>query len=72
VAYFYQGLPTASSARPDGAGRDEFLGTAEGVELACWFPRIPRASVRRQLLDLVRTMADNPEEHSGDPPLGGT
>ena len=36
----------------------EFLTTPEGLELAEVFPRIGRGRVRRQVLDLVRAMAD--------------
>jgi hypothetical protein len=34
-----------------------FLQTSEGVELAEIFPRVASGRVRRQILDLVRTMA---------------
>ncbi len=36
----------------------EFLTTPEGLELAEVFPKIGRGRVRRQVLDLVRAMAD--------------
>jgi transcriptional regulator with XRE-family HTH domain len=56
VGYFYEGLPALDA--PSGAsGLDEFLLSTEGVELIRWFPRIPQPRVRRQILDLVRTMA---------------
>jgi hypothetical protein len=42
---------------PSDAAFDAFLLSPEGVELARYFPRIPRPAVRRQILELVRTMA---------------
>ncbi|MDP1872712.1 helix-turn-helix domain-containing protein [Phenylobacterium sp.] len=65
VAYFYEGLgdPTAGTGEDD-EGRDtvhDFLMTPEGMELATLFPRVRRAPVRRRLLDLVRTMAEEAE-----------
>ena len=36
----------------------EFLMTPEGLELAELFPKIRRARVRRRVLDLVRSMAE--------------
>ena len=53
----------APGAGPDGAVAhvhevmQAFLQTSEGVELAEIFPRIASGRVRRQILDLVRTMA---------------
>ncbi|MDO8409438.1 MAG: helix-turn-helix transcriptional regulator [Phenylobacterium sp.] len=65
IAYFYEGLGDPAE-QPNGAedGRDtvhDFLLTPEGMELATLFPRIRRARVRRRLLDLVRTMAEEAE-----------
>jgi transcriptional regulator with XRE-family HTH domain len=73
VAYFYEGLSVGGRAeRPSGPKRDDFLRTPEGRELACYFPQIDQSAVRRQIVELVRTMADDPAAGSGDPPLGGT
>ena len=63
VAYFYEGLPTES--RPDGQTGpklEDFLLTTEGMELARYFPQIPKSGVRRQILELVRTMAGGPDD----------
>src|ERR1700761_4412939 len=61
VAYFYEGLPTeatpVSQRSPNGPKLEDFLLTAEGMELARYFPQIPKSGVRRQILELVRTMA---------------
>ncbi len=58
VGYFYEGLPTDGRIiTPSGPGLESFLLSPEGMELARYFPQIPRLVVRRQILDLVRTMA---------------
>ncbi|WP_333587979.1 helix-turn-helix domain-containing protein [Phenylobacterium sp.] len=70
VAYFYEGLgdPTLSNG-PEEDGRDsvhDFLLTPEGMELAALFPKVRQARVRRRLLDLVRTMAEEAEAEAED------
>ncbi|MDX5329878.1 MAG: helix-turn-helix domain-containing protein [Caulobacteraceae bacterium] len=71
IAYFYEGLgdPAATEAALGETGRDsvhDFLLTPEGMELAALFPKIRRARVRRRLLDLVRTMADEEAAEPSD------
>ena len=63
IAYFYEGLGT-DGAIPAAAGPvlEEFLLTSDGMELARYFPQIQKPRVRRQILELVRTMAAEPEE----------
>lgn len=66
VSFFFDGLadpmnggehdPVASSTEK---GIQTFLATPEGLELAQLFPRIGRGRIRRQVLDLVRTMTDD-------------
>ena len=57
VSYFYEGL--GEQARGAGAGgAQEFMLTAEGMELMSAFPRIPQAALRRKLVELVRAVAD--------------
>jgi transcriptional regulator with XRE-family HTH domain len=68
VAYFFEGLADPSTeidAKAKGAEQfvHDFLMTPEGLELAGIFPRITRPAVRRRILDLVRSMAD--EETDG-------
>ena len=62
VAYFYEGLEDETPAAPAGgfmgANAQEFLLTAEGMELAAAFPRVRRPGLRRKVLDLVRAMAE--------------
>jgi transcriptional regulator with XRE-family HTH domain len=63
IAYFYEGLASDGASPPQiAAGLDDFLLTPEGIELVRYFPQISRSGVRRQILDLVRTMASEPEE----------
>jgi transcriptional regulator with XRE-family HTH domain len=59
VAYFYEGLPLNGRLELGSGPRlEDFLLTAEGMELARYFPQIAKSGVRRQILELVRTMAD--------------
>jgi transcriptional regulator with XRE-family HTH domain len=64
VSFFFEGLadPVTHASDETAAAADrlltDFLNTAEGLELAAMFPRIGRGRVRRQVLDLVRAMAD--------------
>jgi len=68
VAYFFEGLgdPAAGgSADHDEASEQHvhgFLMTSEGLELAAAFPRITRSRLRRRILDLVRSLAEEEEE----------
>jgi len=63
IAYFYEGLPAEGSAQSrNAAGLEDFLLTSEGIELVRYFPQIPRSGVRRQILELVRTMASEPDD----------
>lgn len=67
VSYFFEHLTggggEARGAAEDGAEyRHDFIMTAEGSELAKAFPRISNRKVRRQVLELVRTLADESEQ----------
>ncbi|ALL14478.1 helix-turn-helix domain-containing protein [Caulobacter henricii] len=66
VSFFFDGLADPmGGSEADEVGLhaervvQEFLTTPEGIELAEVFPRIGRGKVRRQVLDLVRAMADD-------------
>ena len=65
VSFFFEGLADPASDELDEVGAaaervvTEFLNTPEGLELAEMFPKIGRGRVRRQVLDLVRAMADD-------------
>jgi len=63
VSFFFDGLPDPTGKGDLTTSCDEknlrtFLLTSDGLALAEAFPRIPRGRVRRQVLDLVRMMAD--------------
>jgi transcriptional regulator with XRE-family HTH domain len=64
IAFFFLGLAdTATNAEAYEASRREvmirnFLTMPEGLELAAAFPRIGRGRVIRELLDLIRMIAD--------------
>ncbi len=65
ITYFFEGLNDPAAATPHGHAADfpqqainEFLTTPEGIELALAFPKLKTARVRRRVLDLVRSMAD--------------
>jgi transcriptional regulator with XRE-family HTH domain len=67
VAYFFDGLADPTGDKLDGmraaAASEEstvhsFLMTPEGLELAKLFPNIAPGLVRRRLLELVRSLAD--------------
>lgn len=65
VSFFFDGLADPMDGSDgDEVGQQaerivqEFLTTPEGLELAEVFPKIGRGRVRRQVLDLVRAMAE--------------
>lgn len=63
VAYFYEGLAEGAargSNNPPSETVQDFLLTPEGMELAQAFPRISQPRVRRKIVELVRTMVDDP------------
>lgn len=67
VAYFFEGLADPSAEiDPKAQGTEQFvhafLMTPEGLELAGIFPKVTRPAVRRRILDLVRSMADEDAE----------
>src|SRR5947209_3163547 len=60
IGYFYEGLADDKERPGSNVPRrsmQEFLMTPEGIELAAVFPKIPKARLRRKVLDLVRAMA---------------
>ncbi len=72
VAYFYehlvlQGEPaTGMAGGPSPEFRHDFIMTPEGMELAKAFPRIARRKVRRQVLELVKSLAAEEDEGGKD------
>jgi transcriptional regulator with XRE-family HTH domain len=66
VGYFFEGLADTTREGMAEGGEPfvhDFLMTPEGLELATLFPKITRAKVRRRILELVRSMA---EDKGGD------
>ena len=62
ISYFYEGLPADGELRHHvGPKLEDFLLTTEGMELARYFPQIPQQGIRRQIVELVRTMASETE-----------
>jgi transcriptional regulator with XRE-family HTH domain len=64
VGYFYDGLAEGSESSTSSTSltdAQEFLLSAEGIELATTFPRVARPRLRRKILELVRTMAEAEE-----------
>ncbi len=68
VSFFFDGLadPVSGGGADAGAERSmhDFLMTTEGLELAASFPKISRARLRRRILDLVRTLAEEDDEET--------
>ncbi|HJV43000.1 helix-turn-helix transcriptional regulator [Caulobacter sp.] len=64
VGYFFEGLGSTGEGMAEGGEPfvHDFLMTPEGLELATLFPKITRLKVRRRILELVRSMA---EEEAG-------
>jgi len=69
IAFFFDGLadPMEDNQGVEVQAKAErmvmdFLATSEGLELAKLFPQVSRGPVRRQVLDLVRAMADAAED----------
>jgi transcriptional regulator with XRE-family HTH domain len=61
VGYFFEGLADTTGDGVAEGGEPfvhDFLMTSEGLELAGLFPRITRPKVRRRILELVRSMAE--------------
>lgn len=59
LAFFFEGLPESPVEDLAAAQRPlDFLGTAEGLELASSFMRIPDTATRRKLLELVRSLSE--------------
>jgi transcriptional regulator with XRE-family HTH domain len=67
ISYFFEGLvdPAAGTGTSHDHSSEQhvhgFLMTTEGLELAAAFPRISRSRLRRRILDLVRSIAEDDE-----------
>ena len=62
VAYFFEGIGEGTQvpeyAPPVETSVHEFLLTPEGIELAKTFPKVRRGPLRRRILEMVRTLAE--------------
>jgi len=67
VAFFYENVDSDASARAGESGEPppvmEFLSSPEGLQLSLAFMGIKDVKVRRRILELVRSLAD---EQNGD------
>jgi transcriptional regulator with XRE-family HTH domain len=62
IGWFFEGLsdPAAEGSEPEAASfAHDFLMTQEGIDLANLFPKIEHRRVRRRLVDLVRSLAED-------------
>jgi transcriptional regulator with XRE-family HTH domain len=66
ITYFYEGFEghtvTSLAERDDFAAMMEFAASADGLKLVLAFARITEPKVRRRILDLVNSLADEPSE----------
>jgi transcriptional regulator with XRE-family HTH domain len=58
VAYFYDGLGDQEALAAQRDAAQEFMLSAEGIELMAAFPRITEPAIRRKIVELVRVVAD--------------
>ena len=75
IPYFFEDAPVGATGRATGMAEEsgssyvvDFLSTPEGIQLNRAFIRIQSPTVRRKLIDLVRTLADadgTPEREAG-------
>jgi transcriptional regulator with XRE-family HTH domain len=69
ISYFYEDVDTGATAGGFAEGEEpppvmEFLSSGEGLQLSLAFMRIKDVKVRRRILDLVRSLAE--DEGSGN------
>jgi transcriptional regulator with XRE-family HTH domain len=71
TSYFFDGLADPAGEFAEGmadSGSDrfvhDFLMSSEGMEFASLFPKIKKAKLRRRILDLVRTLAEEDSEEA--------
>ena len=64
VDFFYEGVSVAGQPESDGAPVMEFVSSGEGLQLALAFMKIKDAKVRKRVLDLVKSLAEEEESKS--------
>ena len=62
VDFFYEGVSVAGQPESDGAPVMEFVSSGEGLQLALAFMKIKDAKVRKRMLDLVKSLADEEQQ----------
>ena len=69
VAYFYEGVVDENDDSVEGFAEAqpapsvmEFIGTSEGLQLFRYFAKIEDQKVRRKVIELLRTLADETEQ----------
>jgi transcriptional regulator with XRE-family HTH domain len=67
IQYFYESVTDQLQATPGFAERDsqpvlEFVSSGDGLQLSLAFMRIKDAKVRKRVLDLVKSLADDSPE----------
>jgi len=74
VSFFFEHLALPSGGGEPGLAeinaeyQHDFIMTPEGMELARAFPRITRRQVRRQVLELVKALAEEDSANAAQPP----
>jgi len=61
VDFFYEGVSAAVQVESDGAPVMEFVSSGEGLQLALAFMKIKDIKVRKRMLDLVKSLAEEEE-----------
>jgi transcriptional regulator with XRE-family HTH domain len=61
VDFFYEGVSAAGQVESDGAPVMEFVSSGEGLQLALAFMKIKDIKVRKRMLDLVKSLAEEEE-----------
>lgn len=62
VDFFYEGVSAAGEVESDGAPVMEFVSSGEGLQLALAFMKIKDIKVRKRMLDLVKSLAEEEEQ----------
>lgn len=67
ISYFYESVADQIQAQPGFAERDsqpvlEFVSSGDGLQLSLAFMRIKDPKVRKRVLDLVKSLADDTTE----------
>lgn len=58
VDFFYEGLGDSGASDPGGAPIMAFISSGEGLQLSTAFMKIKDAKVRKRVLDLVKSLAE--------------